>query len=284
MNEHKVQYGGALVYWQGASFSDHDSLKTGLTDLGLAEFTPAKSTKDATLKTALGRHFDNRLIRPKRGGYAVVEERRGEKEHEKNEYKEHYSFWLEGKDHDVLRMEPYDYDLLAAMAARFDEYCGYVTINSLTDALVRMIASPYFRGCTGLKPKGGVYWLPAQRLDLWAQVADVVERSGRIGNNVMFKINHDLDRDAIKAIHFAVRSEAEAEADRLMQSVMEDELGRAALENRQQSANSLLQKLEFYESILGTSLQAVKQAVGKAGEAAAVAALRAGGAVIGGAA
>jgi hypothetical protein len=283
MHEQSVSICGALIYWSGASFSDHQTLLDGFDELGLGAFTPNLCTKEAVLKTSLSRHFDNRMIRPKKDGYGVVEETRNDKNGD-NEYKEHYCFWLDGQNKDELRMRPWDYDILTAVALKFNEYSGYVTYNALTDALVKMIGSPRFNGMCGLKPKGGVYWIPAQRLDLWDAVARVVEAAGRIGNNVCFQLKNVMDQDTVKAIHYAVNNEAVAESERLMREVMEDDLGRSALTNRQNEANALLGKLEFYENVLGTSLAALKEAVGRAGEAAAVAALRAGGALIGGAA
>ena len=89
----------------------------------------------------------------------------------------------------------------------------------------------------------------------------------------MYVLRHRLDADAVRAVRDAVVAEVQAEADRICEEVAAGDLGGRALETRKKQAADLRQKVLLYEDLLSVGLAGLHQAVDRADQAAATAAL-----------
>jgi hypothetical protein len=82
-----------------------------------------------------------------------------------------------------------------------------------------------------------------------------------------------MDADAVRAVTDAIVSEINVEAGHIHDEVMAGELGERALEHRREQAACLRQKVVLYEELLDVGLSGLHQAVDRADQAAAAAAL-----------
>jgi hypothetical protein len=128
-------------------------------------------------------------------------------------------------------------------------------------------------GGTRLRPSGAVYWLPAPRLDRWADVAHAVEMASEGRPSAVYVLRHRLDADAVRAVRDAVVAEVQGEALRIRDEVLAGDLGGRALETRKRNAADLRDKVLLYEDLLDVGLKGLHVALDEADQAAATAAL-----------
>jgi hypothetical protein len=128
-------------------------------------------------------------------------------------------------------------------------------------------------GGTRLRPGGAVYWVPGPRLDEWAAAGHAAERAAEGRPSAVYVLRHRLDADAVRAVRDAVVGEVQTEAHRICEEVAAGELGGRALETRKRQAAELRLKVLLYEDLLSVGLAGLHQAVDRADQAAATAAL-----------
>jgi hypothetical protein len=124
-----------------------------------------------------------------------------------------------------------------------------------------------------LRPGGAVYWVPGPRLGAWAEAAEAAEAAADDGRNAVYVLRHRLDADAVRAVRDAVVGEVLSEAGRICEELTGGELGGRALETRKRQAAELREKVLLYEDLLSVGLGGLHEAVDRADQAAATAAL-----------
>ncbi len=122
-----------------------------------------------------------------------------------------------------------------------------------------------------LRDRGGVYFIPRAALDTWRKVAGVL-RTCVAGCDV-YELPTLRSDEAVRSIVAAVTREAESMSAELRAKMQDGELGARALHARQKDCDTLCQKLEEYENLLGTSLASVKAQVTQTGADAMACAL-----------
>lgn len=263
---------GVVTFWSAGSFYHRQVLDEGLTALGLGDLVPNHSTNDANLRYSLNRIFDNTsfMIRPNKGGFNIIEEKKGEKD-EPNQFVHRFTFWLDGPEHNQLMMSPLDRGKGMEVTEKYGEFCTYVTQHAVTRSLVAVIGK--LQGIP-LRPTGGVYWLPADAIPLWEQVGQVVEKAPAYGGANIYQIKHAFDEQAVRAVRDALVEDATAQAARIEKEIMDETLGAKALENRRAEANDIITKLTYYERMLSTTVDQIKDRLDCVQNMAALAALR----------
>lgn len=283
MNRSDTRLDGFLTFWSAASFYHKQRLVDGFRMMGFEDLAPRSSTLDASLRAGLKKVYpgQNYLISANKGGLCVYEVKRGDKD-EANDFRHLYTYWLDGEEHNCLQMDPYNQEEGRRVIDSFNQFCGYVTQDAVTAALVSIVIGKW-RGVT-LRPTGGVYWLPEEYDCDWTRMAAIVEGAGAIGTPNVYMIRHRLDAEAVRAVRDGLIAEIRNEAERVEDEVMDPDskLGALALTNRKEYANTLLDKLGLYENLLGVAMTEIKESVEKVQGLAAIAALRAAAAQTGG--
>jgi hypothetical protein len=268
MVENRLDVGGAVTFWSLADWSDRARLEAALLANGLGAFAPDPRPAPACLRDALEQVLGGPrvLVRPlaARDGFAVVREDRGVAANA-------YSTLLtaavrDGRD-PVFDPRTPEADRVAEAYRR---QLGRVPAAQLSAALVRVVEA---LGGTRLRPGGAVYWVPGPRLAAWAEAGRAAEEAAETRPSAVYVLRHRLDADAVRAVRDAVVTEVRAEAERICQEVAAGELGGRALETRKRQAADLRDKVLLYEDLLHVGLAGLHQAVDRADQAAASAAL-----------
>jgi hypothetical protein len=268
MVESRLDVGGAVTFWSLADWSDRPRLVATFARSGLAAFVPDPRPAPACLKDALEDILGGPrvLVRPlaSRDGFAVVREDRGVAANA-------YATLLTASVRDGTDpvFDPWSPDADRAADA-YRRQLGRVPAGQLSAALVRVVES---LGGTRLRPGGAVYWVPGNRLDEWAAAGKAAEQAAEGRPSAVYVLRHRLDSDAVRAVRDAVVTEVRAEAERISDEVAGGELGGRALETRKRQAAELRQKVLLYEDLLSVGLAGLHQAVDRADQAAATAAL-----------
>jgi hypothetical protein len=278
-----IDYGGAVVWWSLARWTDLADLKRRLSQVGYGNLAPEPRKPAAILREALSQVFRdcNHEVQALKGnGFEVVEVLRGESE---NIYQRQCCVKMAGwraKGVPSLDVDPIS--LKQAIEDEYDIRAGLVPAAGVSAVLVRALF--LFSGVR-LRDDGSVYWLPGDALQLWDQVATAVAGvrvAGSRSENKLFMIRHEMDERAIEAVADSVRTELLAEAKRLSGEILhaednEEPLGGRALLTRKSKAERLAAKLRQYEKILSRTMQDVAEAIDSAEDAVMAATLSVGG-------
>jgi hypothetical protein len=271
MTPNHLRLGGAVVYWTLSEFTFRDRLADGLGDAGFGDLAPDARPATAALKAALEQTLGGSrvLIRPlqSRDGFAVVEEQRGPTE---NIYTQTLSARVQGEGAFArLAFSSMDERSLAVQQA-FDLHQGLIAAHQVSECLVGVVER---LGGTRLRPSGGFYWLPENKLNFWQEVAAAVEKSAFGRPHACYVLRVAMDADAVRAVRDAIVAEVTAEATRIRNEVLSGELKERALESRRVEAEDLRYKVALYEQLLDTGLASLREAIDAAEEAASAAAL-----------
>ena len=268
MVESRLDVGGAVTFWALADWSDRARLRAEFAALGLDAFAPDPRPAPACLRDALEDALGGPrvLVRPlaSRDGFAVVREDRGVAA---NRYATLLTASVR-EGHDPV-FDPWSADA-GRVAEAYRRQLGRVPAGQLSAALVRVVEA---LGGTRLRPGGAVYWVPGPRLDEWAAAGRAAEQAAEGRPSAVYVLRHRLDADAVRAVRDAVVTEVQAEAHRICDEVAGGDLGGRALETRKKQAADLRQKVLLYEDLLSLGLAGLHQAVDRADQAAATAAL-----------
>jgi hypothetical protein len=267
MIEASMEFGGAVVFWTTAEFTNRDKLQRAFDALGLSSYVPEPRPDSAVLRHALEDVFGGprTLVRPlaDRDGFAVVREDRGKLD---NQYSTLVSARVAGTS---LLLEPWTAQAADVQRA-FDRYRGCIPAAQISACLVKIVES---LGGMRLRPTGAVYWVPGHHLADWSDVAQAVEASGEGKATAVYLLRHQFDAEAVRAIRDAVVADVQNEAQRIQKEVLNGDLGGRALETRQRHAHVLREKVLLYEDLLNVGLADLHKVVDAADQATATATL-----------
>lgn len=256
MQERSVSISGGAVFWSlGATH--RATLMDGLEAAGLGAFVPPERTPKAALQDALNELFQDRitLIRPleKRDAFAVVREKRGQTA---NQYDTMLTATVpEGSDLVIVEPgpdgPPAEFgDKFLAVQTAYAKFKGIMPGTAVATMLVAIVES--MNGIT-LRPTGGFYWLPDEKLTRWEAIAKIVEGSA-IESSQMWVMRTAADESTLKAVHDSVISHIGGAATKIEAEIREGGLGEKALTARAGASKELRRRLSEYERLLGTKL------------------------------
>lgn len=265
MIEKPIRASGAVVFWNVAK-TDRERFTEHLERLGLSSFAPNEVTDYAALQHALARHIDehttksdakhgrDKTIERKRrreDGVEVVDVERGDAA-TKNYYTTDFAARVENGRVIVSS----GYAPQSALQRHFDEAKTVLSSASIGKSLIGVVGH---LGGVSLRDSGGVYWLPAEALDTWRQVAAAVEGAAIDGKaSAVYCVRTQMDDDTLRAVRDALTTEVLQKASDI-QAEIETGLGHDAMVNRREQAMRLLERVGDYEEILGTGLEMLKQ-------------------------
>jgi hypothetical protein len=247
---------GATVWWRLRGDCDRLALVVALSARGLEARGPVTHAPEVALRRAVGvLRGTRRLIRPlKRGSWAVVEE-------ELKPSGEELKHWtgptvsLDMIGRAVLK------NASAEEATQVKEAYAY-HLDALTteDVSSWLITQVEHCGAVGLREGGGIYYLPPTAMSLWNALVEALGQASP--KHTVYKVpTVRMTSDGARAIMDSLQAEAEAEVQRIDKDLSGGTLGVKALETRAEDAQSLLEKVEVYERLLDTRLEALRQTI-----------------------
>lgn len=266
MQQTAIDVSGAVTMWSLKS-TRRDKLAEDLKALDLAKFLPEDRTPKAVLFEVLREKYQTktRLVRPlaKRSAFTIVDEKRG---NDGNDYTN--GMLVEVTDDGLIKATPgHDEDAIIAAYMMAKNFLPAATLGGVLANIVMGAMSG-----VALRPSGGVYWVPADRLETWIKVANAVEAAA-VGTNTnsVHLLRTKADAATLRAIKDAITTEIAGELERMNTEIMSGTLGSRALETKLREAEALHGKLTAYEALLGETLstihdtlEAVKMAAGNA--------------------
>ena len=121
---------------------------------------------------------------------------------------------------------------------------------------------------TCVRSMGGLYYLPEGTVKEWEELCNAVEEPD--GTQITY-YEIRLNASNMRAIGDAITKELMEVSVGTLEEICDGELGKRALENREQAMAALRAKMLEYESILDSPLQAVREALEKTETAIAMA-------------
>lgn len=262
---------GAVVFWN-LSECWRSSLLDAWDTIGYKGLVPEPRTPQAVLRSALSTIYrGGHSVEPlaKKNGFAVAKVY-----HEDDEvrYEHLLSIRIVTRDDGTVSLEtvPYSHSVAFAVSKEYNRECDVITPNALSKALVEVIKN--VNGIT-LRPGGGCYWIPDQALEVWEKLGKLTSRCGVGLAPQVYTIRHHFDRESVVAVLAAVVQELKNATETIRGEVTSGELGKRALQSRQESVEALWDLAEFYERHLGVALTESKAAISELSQMTSAAAL-----------
>jgi hypothetical protein len=135
--------------------------------------------------------------------------------------------------------------------------------NWLCDTLTKLGGIP-------LRDRGGVYFVPQDRVEAWERVVAAIKACSMHKVHVIPAMR---SQDAVEAILAAITADTRKACETIVEEIGDGELGKRALETRENQTADLLDRLDRYEGLLGTKLDELRAAIDETRQAVAVARL-----------
>jgi PleD family two-component response regulator len=107
-----------------------------------------------------------------------------------------------------------------------------------------------------LKPSGGVYYVPEHQLGTWRRLSEGVEQCQE--GNVISTIRAAMDEGTARAVRDALTRQVQEEATKLVDDVSKGTLGADGIRRRAEQAQTLIERVDLYSSILNDGLTGLK--------------------------
>lgn len=241
---------GAIVWWRLTGHLNLDKLAAAWAAAGLdVKLLPGSPSPVAAMhRAAEEQSGKRRLIRPLQGtrGWAVVDETVKD---DKLEYQQLCTVRL---NETQLLIEPHDSELAPKIQDRFDYYQRTLTINDSSGwitSLARHLKA------VSLRETGGVYFIPETAVDDFRKMAGVI---AEVCDHVIYEVPALQTDKAVTAILDAVLREADQEVSMMETELDTGDLKERALNNRLGKTQTITEKIEVYETLLGKSLDGMR--------------------------
>lgn len=262
---------GGIVFWRLGGQVSMIELAKAWSDKGLPpEHLPNLPGSETALRRAMNSVQEKRLrVRPlSHGRWAVVKET-VDVDADDLEHETVLKVSL-NKDTEELTFQGRGADLKKTVEARFLRELTSLSSNDISSwlsgpVLGRLKAIP-------LRDSGGAYFIPRQAMETWTAISKAVDKASSAALHTIPALRTS---DAIEAILEALTSEVTQTVQGIEDQIKGGDLGKRALGNRGDQAETLLVKVQEYEKLLGKNLTKLKQSVRgvKAASAAAILAL-----------
>jgi hypothetical protein len=250
------QGAGGVTYWSLADTTDSSRLEQEWVARGLdPELLPDLPGPEVALRRAAKDQVrPHRLVRRlPDGGWAIVDELVGNADQEALDYRVGLEVHLDAigrpRFDNLTGNEP----IAAEVQAAFDASLKSLSTEDIAGWLVKRV---YAAGAVALRPTGGFYYVPPTTLPGWQQVAAAVCAAS---DNAVYDIPAMRTDSVVRAVLDGLQAEMGAYAAKLEEQVAAGTMGEQALRSRAADCERQLAKLEQYDSILGSGLDAIRQ-------------------------
>jgi len=269
MEVKEINYNGACIYWALSDGTPIDEVKQGFKGLGLANLLPRMTNDAGALARALRTHFPNQrtLLRSITGGkgYAVVHEH-DDKAVGKMQYREQVRVSFDSAG--GLVFKPSSPLLDAGIRESYRVESGKLSAAKMGTVLVRCAQH---LGGIPLRPRGGFYWMPENKMSKWEQVAEIVSNANR--GNKSYALKTTADVETLSAVSDALKAQVTKRLEAVEASLQSDDQGKRALASKEKEARELDELMQDYEAVLGEALDDLRERAEEAEAAAALAIL-----------
>jgi hypothetical protein len=260
---------GCVTFWTLSGWFDINRLKDCWRSLGFGDLVPEQRPALSCLRDALTEVVGGTevLIRPlaSKTGFVVVQEQRGT---EDNEYRPLFTARIiEGRADPFFSLN--SEETLRVLEA-FHKHAGRLTAQQISSALVAVVNQ---LGGTRLKPSGGVYWLPSDKIAVWEKATEAVTVAADGGKSVAYIVEHELDPGSVLAVGDALVADVTAKTELIITEIQSGNLGTRAIASRKNEAAELRKKVEQYEAMLGVTFNNLKRGLDSIDQSQALAAL-----------
>lgn len=261
---------GATVWWTMSGSVSLTRLREAWIGQGLpADWLPEAPSAEQKLGRAVATFTSQRVLaRPlsRRGHYAIVVE---SVEDGGSDLTLHHQQTLAVKIVEGWPRFSEPCSLADAILQAFDAQDGLLNSNDIAEWLSESILRRRIYG-TKLRPRGGLYYVLPAQMKLWRKICDVVAEC-KLGScyTLPTLAGDDATRAVLDALTRDVGSDVETIQTQIAQGV-----GVRALRARVEDCNGLLARLAQYETLLGSALDAVREKVTVAQDAALLAAFQ----------
>lgn len=253
---------GRVVYWRLEGTIEHEVLSEAWLEAGLDEdLLPSPPTPERALKRSLKSWASKRvLVRPLgkdvRGYALVAETAEGKELSHETELRVVLAHDDDGRPE--LEVEPLSHELAGDVRRRFLVATMELDSRDSSTWLANLIVAV---DAVSLRDKGGVYFIPRDRLPLWDRFVEVL---GAVSEHRVFQIPALPTADAVAAVLDAVTTEAADVVGRIENDLADPglELGKRALRTRVGRLEELLEKVGRYEELLDSKLDDVRDRIG----------------------
>lgn len=265
---------GAIVFWKMSGNVDLDDLREAAAAEGIDEkiLPGAPSVDTVLLRSAQACITDKRqLIRPldHRGEWVLeTESVVFDGTRKKLAYVEHVRLRVarEGNEKKpvIEAVEPGDLPLAEAIAGQMSLYSGLLTTTDMSNWILNVLGSEVH--AIALREKGGFYFVPKDRLDVWRSYVRVV---AACSGHRIYELPAMRSEAAVEAILTAVRAEAQTRLD-AFESYCAGTVSTRGLNSVERALAKVIDKLAHYSDLLGIQLpDLTEKAVTAAGALAA---------------
>lgn len=266
--EKHISANGCVALWELSGVYDLSHVRAAFARAGFPDVSPTVRTNAACLAAALSTVYARRGVQVRSLGtdcYAVVED-----------VPKAVDLRMTHNDLNAARVNAdgtltiRESDEADRIRVAYEVARSQIDHDGLSAALTRVVQESLVG--TPVRPRGGVYWVPAQNADRWRALGSALEElpAGN-GRASLYAVTTVGDADTVKAIASAFVREADAEVDALREEL--PEIGKRAATNRAKRLAELSAIADYYAQVLGASLDAVRQRIEVVGAQAGAAAL-----------
>lgn len=276
---------GAIVYWRLSGAIELDALEDAWTGAGLdKKLLPRPTTPDRALFRALSELAGPRILcRPlerKKRGYAIVRETANADS--TLSYETLLQAWIDTDSNGTatLRVDAANYPdttIAKTTLRKYAAFCGELSTGEIADWIAQRVL-PSVKA-VGLRDRGGIYFVPANTVDEWRSMVDVVRS---VSEHRIFEIPAMRSDEAVQAILDAITGEAEEAAAEMEADLTGADatdagggLGIRSIRHRERRCEALLSKLDTYQELLGIRMDNMHKRIAELQAGLAAAALSA---------
>jgi len=248
-----VEAAGAVIWWHLSGCVSLHSLSQAWKDRGWSpdDLPEVPSPKTALRRALRAQESKTRFVRQVEGGWALVEQRQVPDSSDPA----FVILLLAGLGEDdrpaFARGDETGPELEAAVGAAFD--LARIELEP-ADVSSWMVWYGLKLSAVPLRDTGGLYFIPAQTLAQWHELATVVREVSR---HTLCEIPAMRSDEAVSAILDAVQREAQAEAE-AMEAELAKGIGERAINTRLERTEAVEKKISLYEDLLGSKLETLR--------------------------
>lgn len=241
------QAAGGLVWWELSGDLDRARLaeawaRAGLDDGQIPDPVSPREALKRAMEDMRERHL---LVRPLAGvrGYSLVEERA---EGEKLDYAQRLTVQVD--DGGILAFEPADHAQREKVTAGYIGHQITLSPNDISGMLLRFCEG---HDSVPMRARGGFYFLPPAGVERFRRAAQALRQ---VSGHSLYEVPAMKSEQAVEAILAAIKHEAEAEAQAMVQILDSGEAGARSLRSQSRRCERAETKLARYEELLGQKL------------------------------
>lgn len=252
-----TKYAGLETFWTLSGVLDYDKLASAWLAAGLDEgLLPTPPTPRRALRRALKHEASRRrLVRPlaESAGYAVVDEAATDEE---VTHEQRATAKLNPVGRPVVESDAFPAETLQAEVERhYDEALSVLSTGDVSGWLCRLAEG---LRAIPLRPTGGVYFIPAERIETWLRYREVVVS---VSAHVIERVPMMAVEGVFDAVMHAIQDDlgkVAAALEKNLTKAQTGEIGQRAIETQVREAQEAEAKLAEYENLLGSNLEGVR--------------------------